>query len=142
MRVVTPATRAAIEQDLRVLADAAPRAEEGRADGSWVLLDYGDIELLIEYKTVPLADSGIYLRATPQVQIWDNKIGSGGLYGRADLAGLNLADYPAVLVELGVGKLGYPALAGTDHGVGEFALGRNSRRRAGFRHELSVPMID
>jgi len=33
--------------------------------------DYGDIELLIEYKTVPKADSGIYLRATPQVQIWD-----------------------------------------------------------------------
>ncbi|MGH3970609.1 MAG: N-acetylmuramoyl-L-alanine amidase, partial [Mycobacterium sp.] len=28
-------------------------------------------------------------------------IGSGGLYGRADLAGLNLAQYPAVLVELG-----------------------------------------
>ena len=33
--------------------------------------DYGDIELLIDYKTVPKADSGIYLRATPQVQIWD-----------------------------------------------------------------------
>ena len=33
--------------------------------------DFGDIELLIDYKTVPLADSGIYLRATPQVQIWD-----------------------------------------------------------------------
>ena len=33
--------------------------------------DYGDIELLIEYKTVPKADSGIYLRSTPQVQIWD-----------------------------------------------------------------------
>ena len=33
--------------------------------------DYGDIELLVEYKTVPLADSGIYLRGTPQVQIWD-----------------------------------------------------------------------
>src|SRR6201999_452099 len=28
-------------------------------------------------------------------------VGSGGLYGRADLAGLNLAEYPAVLVELG-----------------------------------------
>ncbi len=28
-------------------------------------------------------------------------IGSGGMYGRADLAGLNLAQYPAVLVELG-----------------------------------------
>jgi hypothetical protein len=33
--------------------------------------DFGDIEFLLEYKTVPLADSGIYLRATPQVQIWD-----------------------------------------------------------------------
>ena len=51
--------------------------------------DYGDFELLLEYKTVPLADSGIYLRGVPQVQIWDyteeskfklgaNK-GSGGL---------------------------------------------------------------
>ncbi|EFG78024.1 N-acetylmuramoyl-L-alanine amidase [Mycobacterium parascrofulaceum ATCC BAA-614] len=30
-----------------------------------------------------------------------NYIGSGGLYGRADLAGLNLAAYPAILVELG-----------------------------------------
>ena len=28
-------------------------------------------------------------------------IGSNGLYGRADLAGLNLAEYPAILVELG-----------------------------------------
>ena len=33
--------------------------------------EFGDFELLIEYKTVQLADSGIYLKATPQVQIWD-----------------------------------------------------------------------
>lgn len=33
-------------------------------------------------------------------------IGSGGLYGRADLAGLNLAQYPAILVELGNMKNG------------------------------------
>ena len=33
--------------------------------------DYGDFELLVEYKTVPKADSGIYLRGVPQVQIWD-----------------------------------------------------------------------
>ncbi len=33
--------------------------------------EYGDIEFLIDYKTVALADSGIYLRANPQVQIWD-----------------------------------------------------------------------
>jgi N-acetylmuramoyl-L-alanine amidase len=30
-----------------------------------------------------------------------NYIGTDGMYGRADLAGLNLAQYPAVLVELG-----------------------------------------
>lgn len=30
-----------------------------------------------------------------------NYIGSDGLYGRADLAGLNLAEFPAVLIELG-----------------------------------------
>jgi hypothetical protein len=51
---------------------------------------FGDIELLIDYKTVPKADSGIYLRTTPQVQIWDatetSKFsigadkGSGGLW--------------------------------------------------------------
>ena len=28
-------------------------------------------------------------------------IGSNGLYGRADLAGLNLSEYPAILVETG-----------------------------------------
>ena len=33
--------------------------------------DYRDFELLLEYKTVPKADSGIYLRGVPQVQIWD-----------------------------------------------------------------------
>ncbi len=32
---------------------------------------YGDFELLVDYKTVPKADSGIYLRGIPQVQIWD-----------------------------------------------------------------------
>ncbi|MDB5310983.1 MAG: hypothetical protein JWO38_5185 [Gemmataceae bacterium] len=53
--------------------------------------EYGDIELLIEYKTVAKADSGIYLRNTPQVQIWDTTKeggkwdrnadkGSGGLF--------------------------------------------------------------
>jgi hypothetical protein len=33
--------------------------------------DYGDIELLVEYRTAARADSGIYLRGNPQVQIWD-----------------------------------------------------------------------
>jgi hypothetical protein len=34
--------------------------------------NYGDFEMFIDYKTVPLADSGIYLRGCPQVQIWDS----------------------------------------------------------------------
>ncbi|MCE9606423.1 MAG: DUF1080 domain-containing protein [Planctomycetia bacterium] len=32
---------------------------------------YGDVELFVDYKMLPKGDSGIYLRATPQVQIWD-----------------------------------------------------------------------
>ena len=55
--------------------------------------DYGDFELHLEYKTVPRADSGIYLRGCPQVQIWDStekgkfKLGadkgSGGLWNNS-----------------------------------------------------------
>ena len=70
--------------------------------------DYGDFELLVEYKTVPLADSGIYLRGCPQVQIWDytekDKFplgadkGSGGLWNNSPGAPgkdpLVLADKP------------------------------------------------
>jgi hypothetical protein len=65
-------------------------------NGAYLTTDkeYGDIELLIEYKTVAKADSGIYLRATPQVQIWDTTKeggkwdrgadkGSGGLFNNA-----------------------------------------------------------
>jgi hypothetical protein len=33
--------------------------------------NYGDFELALDYKTVALADSGVYLRGCPQVQIWD-----------------------------------------------------------------------
>src|SRR5581483_3282124 len=73
--------------------------------------DYGDVELLVEYKTVPKADSGIYLRNTPQIQIWDTNqkfdpknptrrphLGSGGLFNNdPDSPGrdpLVLADKP------------------------------------------------
>jgi acetyl esterase/lipase len=55
--------------------------------------EFGNIELMVEYKTVAGADSGIYLRGNPQVQIWDvNQVfdpkkpdrkphqGSGGLF--------------------------------------------------------------
>jgi hypothetical protein len=45
--------------------------------------DYGDFEMFVEWKILPNGDSGIYLRGTPQVQIWDlnrHPEGSGGLY--------------------------------------------------------------
>ena len=82
-------------------------------DGRGVYLttdgDYGDMELLIDYKTVAKADSGIYLRGNPQVQIWDftkeggkwpigADKGSGGLWnnspGTAGKNPLVLADKP------------------------------------------------
>ncbi|MCB9938544.1 MAG: DUF1080 domain-containing protein [Planctomycetaceae bacterium] len=71
--------------------------------------EFGDIEFLLEYKTVAKADSGIYLRGTPQVQIWDYTEeggkwdrnadkGSGGLFnnskGAAGQLPLVLADKP------------------------------------------------
>ncbi|OBG61737.1 Rv3717 family N-acetylmuramoyl-L-alanine amidase [Mycobacterium sp. E3339] len=65
----------------------------------------------VNYSSPPLND----VQAGPAVQLAtamrdalvqagfqpSNYVGSGGLYGRADLAGLNLAQYPAILVELG-----------------------------------------
>lgn len=46
--------------------------------------DYGDIELLLEYRTVPKADSGVYLRGSPQVQIWDTTKAGGAWRNGAD----------------------------------------------------------
>ena len=43
----------------------------GNGPYATTIKEYKDFELLIEYKTVAKADSGIYLRMTPQVQIWD-----------------------------------------------------------------------
>lgn len=81
-------------------------------DGHGVYLttdkEYGDIELFVDFKMFPKGDSGVYLRATPQVQIWDYtdpakfKLGadkgSGGLWnnspGQPGKDPLVLADKP------------------------------------------------
>lgn len=67
-------------------------------DGAGVYLtserEFGDYEFWLEYKTVAKADSGIYLKATPQIQIWDTTKeggkwnigadkGSGGLWNNS-----------------------------------------------------------
>lgn len=59
----------------------------GTGDNLCTKKSYGDFELLVDWKISKNGDSGIYLRGTPQVQIWDTsrvdvgaQVGSGGLY--------------------------------------------------------------
>jgi hypothetical protein len=53
---------------------------DGKGQSLQTAKDYGDFELLVDWKIGPKGDTGIYLRGTPQVQIWDRMEGSGGLY--------------------------------------------------------------
>ena len=92
--VGNPKSRAAMSPEQ--LAEAQKKADENMrahwsvADGALVFdgggkslctaKDYGDFELYVDWKILPKGDSGIYLRGTPQVQIWDRPEGSGGLY--------------------------------------------------------------
>jgi len=85
------------------LQDAQQKANES-IQGDWIVKDgllvftghgdnlattkqYGDFELFVDWKITEQGDAGIYLRGTPQVQIWDTsrvevgaQVGSGGLY--------------------------------------------------------------
>lgn len=94
--------RAAAANAMRPDAIVSIHADGGPASGSG---------FHVNYSTPPLND----VQAGPAVQLATmmrdalvragfqpaNYIGSGGLNGRDDLAGLNLAQYPAILVELG-----------------------------------------
>lgn len=56
---------------------------DGKGQSICTAQDYGDFELLVDWKIQSGGDSGIYLRGSPQVQIWDvseHPEGSGGLY--------------------------------------------------------------
>ncbi len=74
--------------------------------------DYADYELHIEWKLIPHGDSGVYLKGTPQVQIWDYtdaeyiqkfkaNMGSGGLWNNS--AGSSAKD-PLVLADKPIGQ--------------------------------------
>lgn len=59
----------------------------GKGNNLCSIKEYGDFEMLVDWKITKKGDSGIYLRGTPQVQIWDTsrvevgaQVGSGGLY--------------------------------------------------------------
>ncbi len=65
--------------------------------------DYADFEMLVDWRINKKGDSGIYLRGTPQVQIWDTsrvesgaQVGSGGLYNnqKNERIPLMVADNP------------------------------------------------
>lgn len=95
--VADPEKRAKMRpQDLaekQAEADASMRAHwkvedgvlhfDGKGEALCTARDYEDFEMLVDWKIGPKGDSGIYLRGSPQVQIWDPAQwpqGSGGLY--------------------------------------------------------------
>ncbi len=59
----------------------------GKGENLLSAKNYGDFELWVDWRITANGDSGIYLRGSPQVQIWDParvdagaQVGSGGLY--------------------------------------------------------------
>jgi hypothetical protein len=117
--VANPPARAKMPPD--ELAAAQARADErmrahwkaaggllvfdGHGDNLCTARDYGDFEMLVDWKIPPKGDSGIYLRGTPQVQIWETNSpgqfpapdGSGGLWNnrKNNRHPLKFADHPA-----------------------------------------------
>ncbi len=62
-------------------------AFQGHGDNIVTEKKYGNFELFVDWKIAEKGDAGIYLRGSPQVQIWDSvnrqvgaQVGSGGLY--------------------------------------------------------------
>jgi len=103
--VANPIERA--KMNVHILEEAQKKADASMRE-SWKVVDgelrfasqgdnlatvkkYGDFEMLVDWKIIDdkkqNGDAGIYLRGTPQVQIWDTarikdgaQVGSGGLY--------------------------------------------------------------
>ena len=75
---------------------------DGKGKSLCTAKDYRDFEMYVDWKIKEKGDSGIYLRGSPQVQIWDYKlrnIGSGGLYNNK-----NNPSNPSVLADKPVGE--------------------------------------
>ena len=59
----------------------------GHGENLCTVKKYGDFEMYVDWRITEKGDAGIYLRGSPQVQIWDTsrrevgaQVGSGGLY--------------------------------------------------------------
>lgn len=86
------AKQAAADKDMRSnwSAENGDLVFSGKGDNIATVKQYGDFEMLVDWKLDPNGkepDAGVYLRGTPQVQIWDisrtevgAQVGSGGLY--------------------------------------------------------------
>lgn len=93
-----PAEEARMSPDAHAIAQRQWNAEvlqHWRMDGAELVNDgegaflttersFGDAEFEFDYRTVALADSGIYLRGNPQVQIWDTTESGGKWHLGAD----------------------------------------------------------
>ncbi len=75
----------------------------GHGNNLCTVKQYGDFEMFVDWKITPAGDAGIYLRGSPQVQIWDTsrrevgaQVGSGGLYNnqKNQAKPLKVADNP------------------------------------------------
>jgi len=108
--VADPLKRA--QMNAKTLADAQAKADaqmhegwfvqdavltfNGKGDNIATIKQYGDFDMLVDWKLDKNGkdgDAGIYLRGTPQVQIWDisrvhvgAQVGSGGLYNNQTFA--------------------------------------------------------
>jgi len=99
--VGNPVTRSKMSDTALINAE---KAANEKTKGDWIVKDglliftghgdnlatekkYADMEMYVDWKITEKGDAGIYLRGTPQVQIWDTsrrdvgaQVGSGGLY--------------------------------------------------------------
>jgi len=80
-------------------------AFDGKGRSLCTVKDYANFEMLVDWKIKPHGDSGIYLRGSPQVQIWDphtqpakagSEVGSGAFYNnkKNPRVPLKVADKP------------------------------------------------
>ncbi|HET7667370.1 MAG TPA: Rv3717 family N-acetylmuramoyl-L-alanine amidase [Mycobacterium sp.] len=94
--------RAAAANAMHPDADVSIHADGGPASGHGFHVNYS-APPLNEAQSGPAIQLATVMRDTMVAAGMEPStyIGSNGLYGRADLAGLNLSEYPAILVETG-----------------------------------------
>ncbi|PHS03021.1 MAG: hypothetical protein COA78_19475 [Blastopirellula sp.] len=74
----------------------------GKGKSLCTIKDYANFEMYVDWKILKDGDSGIYLRGSPQVQIWDpsqKNVGSGGLFNNK-----KNPDKPLVIADNPIGE--------------------------------------